>query len=106
MLFRAITTLIAAGGLALAVGSTAACGGGGEGYKLPVTSPLVPYKKPTRAELVPDEAKSNTPPKPKGPMPDMGDDDDTGSAKPTKPTPPAGSNKNAATKPKKSGKKK
>jgi|GEM_PF-4062260 len=105
MLFRAITTLIAAGGLALAVGSTAACGGGGEGYKLPVTSPLVPYKKPTRAELVPNEAKPSTP-KPKGPMPDMGDDDDSGSANPTKSAPPAGSKKNAATNPKKSGKKK
>lgn len=98
MVFRAFITLVAAGGLALGVGTTAACGGGGEGYKMPVTSPLVPWKKPDRTTLVPDEA-TNTAPTPKGPPPDMGDDDDDGAKNPcgtgggSKSMPPKGATK-------------
>jgi len=83
MLFRALITLLVAGGLTVGTASMTGCAGG-EGYKLPVSHPLVPFKKPTRGDLVEDEIK--TEPVNKQPPPDMGDDDDDGAAPAPKPS--------------------
>ncbi len=86
MLFRALMTLLVAGGLTVGATSLTACGGGGEGYKIPHTSPLVPFKKPARSDLVDDEG--STEPVNKQPPPDMGDDDDDDAKATPTPTSP------------------
>lgn len=76
--FRRLIPFVCAAGLLAGVSLTTACGGGGEGYKLPVTHPLVPFKKPDRSQLV-EEPQAGEP-KPNQPLPDMGDDDDGAAA--------------------------